>query len=207
MRYVSFALLFLCVSVAGSRAQTRAVDDNMGAAGAAQADFPEQAAQQPVDLHAQSLKRQASETRAKAEARMRALRTLPEVRMFCANNVSTAGAARIAWQAAKLEELEARLQQKIAELEAKRAEYEEWLRKRDEALKKASADVVAIYTKMEPEAAANELAQMDDTMAAALLSKLNTRVASSILGQMDPARAAQLTDKMVGVNTGDGKRS
>ncbi|MEW6438198.1 MAG: MotE family protein [Pseudomonadota bacterium] len=206
MRYVSFALLFLCITVTGLRAQTRAADDNLGAAGAPQADFPAQA-QLPVDLHAQGVRHQATEARAKAEARMRALRALPEVRMFCANNVSTAGAARVAWQAAKLEELEARLQQKIDELEAKRAEYEDWLRKRDEALKKASADIVAIYAKMEPEAAANELAQMDDTMAAAVLSKLNTRTASSILGQMDPARAAQLTDKMISANSGDGKKS
>ena len=208
MRYVSFALLFLCIAVTGLRAQTRALDDNLGAAGAPQADFPQQPPEQvPVDLHAQAAKHQATEARAKAEARMRALRALPEVRMFCANNVSTAGAARVAWQAAKLEELEARLQQKIDELEAKRAEYEDWLRKRDEALKKANADIVAIYSKMEPEAAANELAQMDDTMAAAVLSKLNTRTASSILGQMDPAHAAQLTDKMIGANTGDGKKS
>ena len=207
MRYVSFAFLVLCICMTELRAQTRAAEDGMGGTGVQQGNFSQAEPQNPVDLHTMAEKRQIAEARAKAEARLRALRALPEVRMFCANNVATAGAARIAWQAAKLEELETRLQQKIVELEAKRAEYEDWLRKRDEALKKASTAVVAIYSKMEPEAAANELSQMDDETAAAVLSKLNTRSASAILGEMDPARAAQLADKMVGANLGDGKRS
>ncbi len=205
MRHVSFALLFWCVWVAGSHAQTRASDESAPSAPAPQAAAPV-VPQKPVDLHVEAQKHQA-DARMKAEARVRAARALPEVRMFCTNNVSTAGAARVAWQAAKLEELDARLQQRIAELEAKRAEYEEWLHKRDEALKKARDEVVAIYSKMEPEAAANELAQMDDETAAALLSKLDTRSASAILGEMDPARAAHLTDEMIGANLGDGKKS
>ncbi len=83
----------------------------------------------------------------------------PEVRQFCTNNAPTAGAARIAWQAAKLDELDTQLKQRIAELDAKRAEYEDWLNKREEMLKKAQEDVVAIYSKMAPEAAAKQLAQ------------------------------------------------
>ena len=206
MRQVLFALLFSSIWIAGVHGQTRAADEAAPPVPAPQAAAGVGVPQKPVDLHAETQKRQA-EARVRADARVRAARTLPEVRMFCTNNVSTAGAARVAWQAAKLEELDARLQQRIAELEAKRAEYEEWLHKRDEALKKARDEVVAIYAKMAPEAAANELSQMDDETAAAVLSKLNTRSASAILGEMDPARAAHLTDEMVGANLGDGKRS
>jgi flagellar motility protein MotE (MotC chaperone) len=210
MRYVSFAFLVFCACVTGVQAQTRSSGDDSAAPSAADADFPSKPAQDPVDLHVDAQKKHAAAAataRAKAEARARSLRGLPEVRMFCANNASTADAARIAWQASRLEEVEARLQEKIAELDAKRAEFQEWMRKRDEAMKKARQDVVDVYSKMDPEAAANELMQMDDAMAAAVLSKLNPRTTSSILDQMDPARAAHLTDEMMGADSGDGKRS
>jgi flagellar motility protein MotE (MotC chaperone) len=210
MRYVSFAFLVFCACVTGVQAQTRSSGDDSAAPSAADADFPSKPAQDPVDLHVDTQKKHASAAaaaRAKAEARARSLRSLPEVRMFCANNASTADAARIAWQASRLEEVEARLQEKIAELDAKRAEFQEWMRKRDETMKKARQDVVDVYSKMDPEAAANELMQMDDAMAAAVLSKLNPRTTSSILDQMDPARAAHLTDEMMGADSGDGKRS
>ena len=132
----------------------------------------------------------------------------PEVRQFCSNNAAAAGAARVAWQAAKLTELDTKLRDRIAQLEAKRSEYEAWLHKRDDAMKKAEDDVVAIYSKMRPDAAALQLAAMDDVVAAAVLAKLNSRSASAILAEMDPGRAAHLTNAMVsGVGTGDGKKS
>jgi len=210
MRHVLPALLFLFLFIGASmsHAQMRATDDAESApSDTAEIATPAPAPQKPVDLHADSARHQVAEARAKAEARAHALHALPEVRMFCSNTVSIAGAARVAWQASKLQELEARLQQKIDELEAKRAEYEAWMQKREDALKKANDQIVAIYSKMAPEAAANELSQMDDALAAAVLVKLNTRSASAILGEMDPARAAHLTDEMVGANLGDGKKS
>jgi flagellar motility protein MotE (MotC chaperone) len=83
-------------------------------------------------------------------------------------------------------------------LDAKRAEYLEWLRKRDEAMKLAEDNVVAIYAKMRPEAAASQLSAMDDAMAAAVLTKLTSRNAGAILNEMEPGRAARLTNAMVG---------
>lgn len=207
MRFLP-ALLLLLAGVATAHAQTRASDAGVAAASGPKETGPtSKTPQHPVDLHGEASKREVAETHAKAESRAHALRTLPEVRMFCSNTVSIAGAARVAWQAAKLQELEARLQQKIDELEAKRAQYEAWMQKRENALKKANEQIVAIYSKMAPEAAANELSQMDDALAAAVLAKLNTRNASAILGEMDPARAAHLADEMVGANVGDGKKS
>jgi len=130
------------------------------------------------------------------------------VREFCANTANAATEARIAWQAARLTELAAQLRQRIAQLEAKRAEYEDWLHKHDEAMKEAKEDVVAIYSRMRPDSAAAQLADMDDVMAASLLSKLNSRVASAILAEMDPIHAARIANAMVGpVNPADGKKS
>lgn len=142
-------------------------------------------------------------------AKLAASRTLPpEVRQFCANNAAAAGAARIAWQAAKLIELDNKLKQRIAELAAKEAEYEAWLKKREDMLKNAQDGVVAIYAKMAPEAAATQLAAMDDDVAAAVLTKLNSRAASAILAEMDPDKAARLTNAMVGPESGgNGKKS
>ncbi len=119
MRHVSFALLFWCIGIAVAFGQTRAADESDSST--LQAAAAPAVAQKPVDLHVDTQKRQA-EARMRAETRARAARALPEVRMFCTNNVLTAGAARVAWEAAKLEDLDARLQQRIAELEAKRAE-------------------------------------------------------------------------------------
>jgi flagellar motility protein MotE (MotC chaperone) len=123
---------------------------------------------------------------------------MTDIQKFCLNNAATAGDARAAWQAAKLVELEEQIKQRIAELEAKRAEYQEWLRKRDEAMKKAEDGVVAIYSRMRPEAAASQLSAMDDDMAATLLAKLPPRTASAILNEIEPGRAARLTNTMAG---------
>ena len=119
-------------------------------------------------------------------------------RQFCLNNAASANDARIAWEGAKLAELDAKIKQRISELEAKRLDYVEWMKKRDESMKKASEDVVAIYAHMRPEAAASQLAAMNDSMAAALLAKLSPRNASAILNEMEPGRAARLTNAMVG---------
>ncbi len=132
----------------------------------------------------------------------------PEIRQFCSNIANSAADARVAWQAARLIELDAKLKRRIAEFDVKRAEFEDWLHKHDEAMKQAKDDIVAIYSKMRPDAAASQLAVMNDDMAASLLAKLNARVASAILAEKDPGRAARIANAMAGpVNPVDGKKS
>jgi flagellar motility protein MotE (MotC chaperone) len=94
----------------------------------------------------------------------------------------------------RLQELDDQIKKRIEELEAKEAEARDWVSKRQDMLKKADDDIVAIYAKMRPEAAAAQLIVMEDGSAAAILSKLNPRVASTILNEMEAARAAKLTD-------------
>jgi flagellar motility protein MotE (MotC chaperone) len=166
---------------------------------------------EPIEVHKPQVAARPIETHPtapapKAEPEVAAIP--PEVRQFCNNNAESAGQARIVWEAAKLKELEAKLRQRIAEFESKRAEYEEWLRKRDEALKKAAENVVAIYGRMRPDAAASQLAAMDDATAVAVLVKLKPSNASAILNEMDPGRAARLTAAMVGSQpVADGKKT
>jgi flagellar motility protein MotE (MotC chaperone) len=131
-----------------------------------------------------------------------------EARQFCTNNLTNAGEARIAWQTSKLLDLEAQIKQRLAELDARKAQLVEWLRKHDEAMKKAADEVIAIYSHMKPDAAASQLAVMDDAIAAAVIAKLPPRVAGTILNEMEPARAAQLAHGMLAPETApQGKRS
>ena len=86
------------------------------------------------------------------------------------------------------------------EFEAKKAEYVAWLRKRDDAMRQAAESVVAIYARMRPDAAALQIAAMDDAMAAAILTKLPARAAGAILNEMEAGRAARLTRAMAGLD-------
>ena len=113
---------------------------------------------------------------------------------YCSNIAPVAIESRIAWQIKRLNELDALVKQRIAELDAKEAEARDWVSKREDMLKQAGDDVVAIYAKMRPEAASSQLNAMDDVSAAAILSKLNPRAASAILNEMEATRAAKLTD-------------
>jgi flagellar motility protein MotE (MotC chaperone) len=119
-----------------------------------------------------------------------------DIKQFCVNNAAAAGDARIAWQTSKLRELEKEINQRLAELDAKKAQLVEWMRKRDEAMKKANATVIAIFAQMKPVAAAQNLSAMEDTMAAAIIAQLSPRAASAILNEMEPSRAVQLTSGM-----------
>lgn len=126
-----------------------------------------------------------------------------DVARFCANVADAALDARVAWQQKELEVAEGKLRQRIAELEAKRAEYEQWLKLREDFLKKAEDNVVEIYSRMNPDAAAQQIASMADDTAAAVLAKLRARTASAILNEMEPARGAHLADTLAGMRRPD----
>ncbi|WP_027581570.1 MotE family protein [Bradyrhizobium sp. Ai1a-2] len=122
---------------------------------------------------------------------------------FCKNITDAALDARVAWQQKQLEASEAKLRERIVELEAKRAEYEKWLKLREDFLKKAEDNVVEIYSGMNPDAAAQQIASMADETAAAVLAKLRVRTASAILNEMEPGRAAHLADTLAGMRRPD----
>lgn len=120
---------------------------------------------------------------------------------YCRNIASAAADARYARQADALAAMEKELDDRIAKLEAKRAEYEDWVKRRQDFLDKADTAVVAIYSQMRPDAAAQQIAVMDPEAAAAILAKLNPRTASAILNEMAAPIAAQLTNVMTGLPT------
>jgi flagellar motility protein MotE (MotC chaperone) len=117
---------------------------------------------------------------------------------YCFNTADAAADARFAWQAKKIKDMEAELEQRSKQLEAKTEEYKTWLARRDDFSRKAQEKLVGFYTKMRPDAAALQLAAMDEETAAALLTKLEPKVASAVMGEMDPVRAAKLASIVSG---------
>ncbi len=115
-----------------------------------------------------------------------------EASRFCANAAPSIAEARIAWETKQLSDLDAQVKQRLADLEKAEASVKEWVAKKDAALKSASDDLVAIYARMQPEAAATQIAAMDDQLAAAILGKLKAGVAGAILSEMEAERASRL---------------
>lgn len=111
---------------------------------------------------------------------------------YCFNTADSAADARFAWQAKKIQDMEAELDQRARQLEAKTEEYKRWLERRDAFSRKAHEKLVGFYARMRPDAAAVQLATLDEEMAAAVVMKLQTKAASQIMGEMDPERAAKI---------------
>jgi flagellar motility protein MotE (MotC chaperone) len=121
---------------------------------------------------------------------------------FCAAVAPSVAEARIAWQTKRLAELDAQVQQRLADLEKAEAAMQEWVAKRDAMLKAASDDLVAIYSRMQPENAAVQLSALDDQMAAAILGKLKPAAAGAILDEMEAERASRLESFLSGAGAG-----
>ena len=107
----------------------------------------------------------------------------PRADDYCANIANPAADARFAWQKKTLADMEQEIAKRIALLEEKTAEYQKWLARRDEFSKKANETVLRIYARMRPDAAAVQLAALDEETAACRPDQ-----ARAARGQPDPQR-------------------
>ena len=130
-----------------------------------------------------------------------------EAQRYCQNVAAAAADAHFALQTRKLNDLEGEIAKRVAALEAKEAEVKDVLSRHDEAIKHADATLVAIYAKMRPDAAAQQISALDDATAAAVLEQLNARRSSAILNEISPERAVKLVNTISGLVPGDGKKS
>ncbi|MDZ4843305.1 MAG: MotE family protein [Hyphomicrobium aestuarii] len=112
---------------------------------------------------------------------------------YCEAVRDVAAEARLVKQMAHLEELGKKIDGKTSELEARSAQLKDWIQKREAFVKKATEQLVSIYTGMRAEAASEQIARLDPTTAASILMRLDTRVASSILNEMPSEKAANLS--------------
>lgn len=129
------------------------------------------------------------------------------VEQYCTNIRDAAADARFAWQMEALRELEQQVDKRIAALDARQAEFEDWLRRREEFAARARENLVAVYAAMRPDAAAQQLAILEDEEAASVLANLVPRSASAIMSEMEPERAAQLAVAMAGPSGKDDEES
>lgn len=128
-----------------------------------------------------------------------------EIARYCVAIAPSAVEARLNYQLKQLMALEERVKEEAAALEKREAEARDWVTKREEMMKAATDDVVAVYAKMSAEAAAIQLADMDEAVAISILAKLKPQVASAILNEMDNEKAAKLTTIMSGASPEDKK--
>lgn len=134
-----------------------------------------------------------------------------DAKRYCDSIAAVAAEARFAWQTRKLTELQTQVTQRVAELEKRQAELQATLARRDEAMKQAHDALITIYAKMQPDAAAAQIALLEDTVAAAILAQLSPRQSSAILNEVRPERASQLVAAMTSLpkvaDKTDGKKS
>jgi flagellar motility protein MotE (MotC chaperone) len=121
-----------------------------------------------------------------------------EIARYCAALAPSAAEARAAYQLRRLSDLQQQVRDEVEKLETKETAAREWVTKRDAMMKSATEDVVAIYGKMAPDAAATQLSAMEEGMAAAVLAKLKPQTASAILAEMEADKAAKLSTLIAG---------
>ena len=117
---------------------------------------------------------------------------------FCFNNNDAARDAKYVWQAKKLKEMDNNLKKVIVQFEKKQVEYKKWVERREAFVNKMTLSLVEIYSIMEPETAAAQIALVDYETAISILIKLKPREASAILNEMPPKRASRLVSVIVG---------
>ena len=122
-----------------------------------------------------------------------------EAQRFCQNVATAAADARFALQTRRLNELEDGIAKRIAALESKEAEVKAVLDAHEVAKRQAETALIAIYAKMKPDAAAQQVAALDDGIAAAVLRGLNARQSSAILNEIPSGRAVKLVDAIAGL--------
>lgn len=118
---------------------------------------------------------------------------------FCANIVDEARERRYAIQRQELDTLRAEIEEKIAVLEERRAAFEAWATKREQFAEAANEGLVAVYSNMRPDAAAQRMEEIPPELSAALLTKLKPRTSAAILNEMSTSDAALITQIMAAV--------
>lgn len=117
---------------------------------------------------------------------------------YCANIGDAAQDARFAWQAKTISDMEKELDKRIAAIDEKSAELKAWVEKREKFLDMANDGLVEIYTKMRADAAALQLAAMNEVTAAAIVMKLPPKIAGAVLSEMEAEKAARMTATIAG---------
>ncbi|MDA8870313.1 MotE family protein [Rhizobiaceae bacterium] len=116
-----------------------------------------------------------------------------EIERFCGSIQEPARERRYALLKAQIKALERAMRVRAEALDAKRVETEAWLEKRDAFTARAEDTLVDIYSRMRPDAAAERLELVSETLAAAIVMKLKPKDAGLLLNEMSPEKAASIS--------------
>lgn len=130
---------------------------------------------------------------------------LTPAEQYCSAIVDAAAAAQIAQQKANLEKAQKELDKRVELVVVKTEELKAWIKRREDFTRQATEQLVQIYGKMKPDAAATQLVIMNELVAAAILSKLQPKSTSLILAEMEASRAARLSAVIAGAGEIVGK--
>lgn len=111
---------------------------------------------------------------------------------LCANIAASIEAERLSRQKKTLGEIEVQIKARLAALEAKETEVSARIERLEAFEKKTDETLIAFYAGMKPDAAAAQLSELDDDIAAGVLLKLKTKASSAILNEMQAERGAAL---------------
>lgn len=115
---------------------------------------------------------------------------------FCANIAASSETLRLERRRKELAELEGEVSKRLEALEARQNELRSLVDRLDAFERNANEALVNLYSRMKPDAAAAQLAQLDEDIGAALVLQLKPKVSSAILGEMGAERAAALEKKI-----------
>jgi len=119
-----------------------------------------------------------------------------EIQQYCTNIIDQARDQRYLLQKQDLEQLQQDVDNRIAVMEARKAEYEDWLKRRNDFMQQAEANLVNVYKTMKADAAAPQLEEVNPGLAAAIIMKLPPRQSGLILAEMDARKAAMVASIM-----------
>ncbi|WP_112964074.1 MULTISPECIES: MotE family protein [Rhizobium/Agrobacterium group] len=119
-----------------------------------------------------------------------------EIQQYCTNIIDQARDQRYLLQKQDLEQLQQDVDNRIAVMEARKAEYEDWLKRRNDFMQQAEANLVNVYKTMKADAAAPQLEEVNPGLAAAIIMKLPPRQSGLILAEMDAKKAAMVASIM-----------
>jgi flagellar motility protein MotE (MotC chaperone) len=119
-----------------------------------------------------------------------------EMQNLCANIAASIEAERLSRQQKALAEIEDQIKTKLAALEAKEKEVSGRIERLEAFEKKTDESLIAFYAGMKADAAAAQLSELDEDIAAGILLRLKTKSSSAILNEMQAERGAALIKRI-----------
>ena len=105
--------------------------------------------------------------------------------------------ARLQRREEGLREHEQEIERKIQSLRKMREEITSLLKKKKKFDEKKVGNLVSLYSRMQPQAAAQVIRSMDEDLAVSILSRMKKLKAAEVLNRLDAKKSQRLTEKFV----------